>query len=97
MSIRGIYVSILIFLGGVHVFVWAKEGRYSFGIFLCAFVALAMTINIYQYLNGKTMIMGKFDLSPNSENTGLRMFFFGLFLFFFVILYGAAIGLFPIT
>lgn len=97
MSIRAIYIAILIFLGGVHVFVWAKEGRYSFGIFLCAFVAFAMTINIYQYLNGKTMIMGKFDLSANSKNTGLRMFFFGFSLFFFVILYGAAIGLFPIT
>jgi hypothetical protein len=93
--IQKVYGLVLVILLSIHIVVWAKEERYSFSIFLAFFISFASTLTIYQYLSGKKMIMGKFDLKPHQK--GLRAIFFGYAILFFVISYGAAIGVFKIT
>jgi hypothetical protein len=95
MNGKRAYAFIFLTLVTAHIYTWVKEGEYSFDIFLAVFVALGSTFIIYEFLTGKTMILGKFNLPP--EKKGLRTFFFIWSLITFSIGYGVAIDVLPIT
>ena len=95
MNSKNIYTLILLVLIIIHIGVWATKGDYSFQIFMAAFVGLAPTISIYQFLLGKTMWMGKFNLAVNQK--GLRIFFFSFMVILFIIGYAASINVLPLT
>ena len=89
------YILVVSALALIHVGVWGYVGLYSWDLFVSVFIGLASTLNIYQFIAGIPMTMGKFDIDPAKKD--LRLFFVVFSAILFVISYGASIGLIQIT